>query len=67
MAPELKEMIEKGTVNEIELVEFIRTLKKLSKNNVMDSKNFQLVLGHFGLKEKEGWVKFGDDVKYKLD
>jgi len=67
MTPNLQELIDNNEVSEMEIVEFLSTLKKLSKNNVMDSKNFQLVLGHFGLKEKEGWVKFGDDVKYKLD
>ena len=67
MTPNLQELIDNNEVSEIEIVEFLSTLKKLSKNNVMDSKNFQLVLDHFGLKEKEGWIKFGDDVKYKLD
>jgi len=67
MTPHLQELIDNNEVSEIEIVEFLSTLKKLSKNNVMDSKNFQLVLDHFGLKEKEGWIKFGDDVKYKLD
>ena len=67
MTPNLQELIDNNEISEIEIVEFLSTLKKLSKNNVMDSKNFQLVLDHFGLKEKEGWIKFGDDVKYKLD
>jgi hypothetical protein len=54
-------------VSEIEVVEFLVTLKKLSQNNVLDSRNYQMVLDHFGLKKKKGWIKFGDGVKYKLD
>jgi len=67
MTPNLQELIDNNEVSEIEIVEFLSTLKKLSKNNVMDSKNFQLVLDHFGFKEKKGWIKFGDGVKYKLN
>ena len=55
MAPELKKMIERGTVNEIELVEFIRTLKKLSDGKFMDKRNVKMVLKHFGIKKKKTW------------
>jgi hypothetical protein len=67
MSPNLKELIENNEVSEMEVVEFLATLKKLSQNNVLDGKNYEMVLDHFGMKEKKGWIKFGDGVKYKLD
>jgi hypothetical protein len=67
MSPNLKELIENNVVSEIEVVEFLATLKKLSQNNVLDSKNYDIVLDHFGLKMKNEWIIFDDDVKYKLD
>ena len=66
MAPQLKEMIENGEVSEIEVVDFIRTLKKLSKNNFMDKRNVSLVIEHFGMKKKKGWLKVEPGVKVKL-
>ena len=66
MSPELKEMIENGEVSEIEVVDFIRTLKKLSKNNFMDKRNVSLVIEHFGMKKKKGWLKIEPGVKVKL-
>jgi hypothetical protein len=67
MSPNLKELIENNVVSEIEVVEFLATLKKLSQNNVLDDKNYQMVLDHFGMKIKNEWIIFDDDVKYKLD
>jgi hypothetical protein len=67
MSPNLKELIENNVVSEIEVVEFLATLKKLSHNNVLDSKNYDIVLDHFGLELKDEWIIFDDDVKYKLD
>ena len=66
MAPQLKEMIEKGTVNEIELVEFIRTLKKLSDGKFMDKRNVKMVLKHFGMKKKKTWIKLDKGTKIEL-
>lgn len=66
MAPQLKEMIEKGTVNEIELVEFIRTLKKLSDGKFMDKRNVKMVLKHFGIKKKKTWLKLDKGTKIEL-
>lgn len=67
MSPNLKELIENNVVSEMEVVEFLATLKKLSQNNVLDSKNYNIVFNHFGLEMKNGWIIFDDDVKYKLD
>jgi hypothetical protein len=67
MSPNLKELIENNVVSEMEVVEFLATLKKLSQNNVLDSKNYDIVLDHFGLEMKNKWIIFDDNVKYKLD
>jgi hypothetical protein len=67
MSPNLKELIENNVVSEIEVVEFLATLKKLSQNNVLDGKNYDIVLDHFGLEMKNEWIIFDDDVKYKID
>ena len=67
MSPNLKELIENNVVSEMDVVEFLATLKKLSQNNVLDDKNYQMVLDHFGMKIKNEWIIFDDDVKYKLD
>jgi len=67
MRPNLKELIENNEISEMEVVEFLCTLKKLSENNILGAQDFQVVLNHFGLKEKKGWIKFGDGVKYKLN
>ena len=66
MSPNLKELIDTNQVSEIEVVEFIATLRKLSHNNVLDNRNYKLVLEHFGLKKKKGWSKFGNGSKYKI-
>ena len=66
MKTELKQMIENGEISEIEIVGFIRTLKKLGKNNFMDKRNVQLVIEHFGLKKKKGWLKLEKGNKVKL-
>ena len=66
MSPNLKELIDTNQVSEIEVVEFIATLRKLSHNNVLDNRNYKLVLEHFGLKKKKGWIKFGNGSKYKI-
>ena len=67
MSPNLKELIENNLVSEMEVVEFLATLKKLSQNDVLDNRNYQMVLDHFGMKIKKEWIIFDDDVKYKLD
>jgi hypothetical protein len=66
MSPNLKELIDTNQVSEIEVVEFIATLRKLSHNNVLDNRNYKLVLEHFGLKKKKGWIKFSKTSKYKF-
>lgn len=67
MIPKLRELIDNNEISEMEVVEFLCTLKKLSENNILGIQDFQLILEHFGLREKNGWIKFGDDVKYKLN
>jgi hypothetical protein len=66
MSPNLKQLIENNEVSEIEIVEFLATIKKLSKNEVLDGRNYKMVLDHFGLKEKKEWIKFSKTSKYKL-
>ena len=66
MAPELKKMIEQGTVSEIELVDFIRTLKKLSDDKFMEKRNVKMVLKHFGMKKKKTWLKIEKGTKIEL-
>ena len=66
MSPNLKQLIENNEVSEIEIVEFLATIKKLSKNEFLDSRNYKMVLDHFGLKEKKEWIKFSKTSKYKL-
>jgi hypothetical protein len=66
MTPNLQELIDNNEISEFEIVEFLSTIKKLSKNNVLDERNFTMVLDHFGLKEKKGWIKFGNGSKYKF-
>ena len=56
----------KPEVTEIELVEFIRTLNKLSKDNFMDKRNVKLVTKHFGFKKKKGWLKIEKGNKVQL-
>lgn len=66
MIPKLQQLIDNNEVSEMEFVEFLCTLKKLSENNILGTQDFQLVLDHFGLTEKKGWIKFGNGSKYKL-
>lgn len=66
MKPELKEMIDNGEISELEILNFLKTIKKLSKNNILDNRNYKLVINHFGLKKKNGYIKFGKHTKYKL-
>lgn len=66
MVPQLKQMIENNEVTEIELVDFVRTLKKLSKDNFMDKRNVKLVIEHFGFKKKKGWIKLEKGNKVQL-
>ncbi len=66
MVPQLKQMIENQEISEIELIKFIETLKKLSKNNFMDKRNVRLVIEHFGFKKKKGWIKTEKGKKWKL-
>jgi len=67
MKPNLQDLIDNNEISEMEVVEFLCTLKKLSEKNILGTQDFQLMLDHFGLEEKEGWIEFGDDVKYKLN
>lgn len=66
MSPELKQLVENNVVSEIEIVEFLSTIKKLSQGEVLDPRNYKMVIEHFGFKQKKGWIKFGNGVKYKL-
>ena len=66
MVVQLKEMIENNEITEIELVDFVRTLKKLGKNNFMDKRNAKLVTKHFGFKKKKGWLKIEKGNKVQL-
>lgn len=66
MKEELLDMIEKKEISNIEIVEFIRTLKKLGKKNIIDKRNVKLVIDHFGLKKKKGWLKLWNGEKVKL-
>ena len=66
MVSELKKLIDNNEISEIEIVEFLAVLKKLSNNEIFDEVSFPIMLNHFGLKEKKGWIKFGNGSKYKL-
>ena len=66
MVPKLKELIDNGVVSEVEVIDFISTLKKLSTNDFMDKRNFKMVLDHFGFKKKKRWIKIEPGVKVKL-
>jgi hypothetical protein len=66
MISELKKLIENNEVSEIEIVEFLSTLQKLSNNDVFDESSFPLMLHHFGLKKKNDWIKFSKTSKYKF-
>jgi hypothetical protein len=66
MISELKKLIENNEVSEIEIVEFLSTLKKLSNDDVFDTSSFPIMLNHFGLKTKNDWIKFSKTSKYKF-
>jgi len=66
MVPQLKKMIENQEISEIELINFIKTLKILSKDDFMDKRNVRLVIEHFGFKKKKGWIKTEKGIKWKL-
>jgi hypothetical protein len=66
MISELKKLIENNEVSEIEIVEFLSTLKKLSNDDVFDRSSFSIMLNHFGLKTKNDWIKFSKTSKYKF-
>ncbi len=66
MISELKKLIKNNEVSEIEIVEFLSTLQKLSNNEVFDESSFPIMLKHFGLKKKKDWIKFSKSSKYKF-
>ena len=57
MKTELKQMIGDGVISEMEVVDFIRTLKKLSNGKLTDKRNVKMVVKHFGMKKKKGWLR----------
>jgi hypothetical protein len=67
MKPELKELIEEGIISEMEIVEFLLTVKKLAVNNVLVGESYDLIIKDFGLEENDGWVEFDEDTKYKFE
>ena len=67
MKPELKELIEEGIISEIEIVEFLSTVKKLSVNNVLVGESYDLIIKDFGLEENDGWIKFDEETTYKFE
>ena len=67
MKPELKELIEEGIISEMEIVEFLLTVKKLAANNVLVGESYDLIIKDFGLEENDGWVEFDEDTKYKFE
>jgi hypothetical protein len=66
MKIELKQMIGDGVISEMEVVDFIRTLKKLSNGKLMDKRNVKMVIKHFGMKKKKGWLKIEKGNKIEL-
>jgi hypothetical protein len=66
MILELKKLIENNEISEIEIVEFLSTLKKLSNDDVFDRSSFPNMLNRFGLKTKNDWIKFSKTSKYKF-
>ena len=67
MKPELTELIEEGIISEIEIVEFLSVVKKLSANNILVDESYDLIIRDFGLEENDGWIKFDDDTDYKFE
>ena len=66
MTPKLKESIESGILSEMDLVEFLSILKIMSKNEILDPRNYKMVLDHFGIKKKKGWLKLAPGSKVKI-
>jgi hypothetical protein len=66
MIAHLEEMIENGEISEIEIIDFVRTLKKLTNNNFMDKRNVGLVIDYFGMKKKKSWLKVRPGTRVKL-
>jgi hypothetical protein len=66
MKTELKQMIGDGVISEMEVVDFIRTLKKLSNGKLMDKRNVKMVVKHLGMKKKKGWLKIEKGNKIEL-
>ena len=67
MKPELKELIEEGIISEMEIVEFLLTVKKLAANNVLVGESYDLIIKDFGLEENDGWIKFDEETTYKFE
>lgn len=67
MKPELKELIEEGIISEMEIVEFLLTVKKLAANNVLVGESYDLIIKDFGLEENNGWIKFDEETTYKFE
>lgn len=66
MIQELEDMIESGEISEVEILDFISTLKKLTKKNIIHPQDFELVLQHFGMKRKKSWIRIRKGVKVRL-
>jgi hypothetical protein len=58
--------IEDGSISEFEIIEFLRTLKKLSETGFLIRANYDAVLCKFGFKEKKGWIIVDKKTKYKI-
>lgn len=66
MQDKLIEVIENGIMSEDEIVDFLIALKKLSKEGLLDNRNFKMVLDHWGIKKKKKTLKFPSGTKYKI-
>lgn len=66
MQDKLIEVIENGIMSEDEIVDFLIALKKLSKEGLLDNRNFKMVLDYWGIKKKKKSLKFPSGTKYKI-
>lgn len=66
MIPQLENMLENGELSEVEIVDFISTLKKLTEKNIIHPQDFELVIIHFGMKRKKEWIRLRKGVKVKV-
>lgn len=66
MQDKLNEVIENGIMTEDEIVDFLIALKKLSKEGLLDSRNYKMVLDFWGIKKKKKTLKFPNGTKYKI-